>query len=76
MNRYAVRCCRKYELSRYLLKFEKDYYHDEIEVELTFKRWYKSCLNYEELLSERIKDIQYPLRNLMGKIVGYFPICE
>jgi hypothetical protein len=78
MNRFtSVQCFRKNELSRYLLRFEKDYYHDtELEVELTLKRWYKSSLDGDKLLSEKITNVQYPVRNLFGQIVGYFSICE
>jgi hypothetical protein len=74
MNRYALQCLKNYPLSKYFIRYEKEYYnkynqHGLDEMEITLKKWYKSP---NKVLGEKIVDIQYPFRNSQGYILGYF----
>jgi hypothetical protein len=59
---------RHYPISKYRIIKEFSYYHDHYDLsdmEITFLRTYKM----DRILSEKIIDVKYVIRNFFGKII-------
>jgi hypothetical protein len=66
MNKLQI--MRNYPLSKYYLNKEASYYkdyYDQSEMEIIFLRTYKM----KKILSEKILDVKYVIRNSFGKII-------
>ena len=59
---------RYYPVSKYVIRKEVSYYQDRYDLsdmEITFLRTYKM----DRILSEKIIDVKYVIRNFFGKII-------
>ena len=70
MNKFSLQILKPYPLARYIIKYEREYYNKFSPYESTavYKRVYKSS----EIVSERVVDYRYVLRNSVGKFLCYY----